>query len=266
MFLIKINILLLFSLIRLRFDTFGEAEKELTYLTQSQNTSAKIALVLDPLEPIVHQNPPEIFSSWNRIDEKSIYTSHQGIATSRLNFYSKMIQKTAVGMIETGIMGNLVDTRVLKLKKPKRKGNRQKLLNFEDFLIYLELFLGVYGFSVIAFVFELFLSSKIFRKIVKFVFARKISTNQKFDFAKVHEDKDNKSNKIHKLNSNLIEKFRIKNVIAESSGSVVLHERNLEEISKVFGENIAKSEKIKDEKQKVEEFESIIKMLTTKAN
>jgi len=264
------NILLLFSSKRPRFDIHSESEIKLIFQTQSQNSSAKIALILDPLEPKVHQNPPEIFSSWNRIDDKSFYTSHQGIATSGLYFYSDMIQKTAVRLIESGIMGHLVDTRVLMLRKPERKRKRQKLLNAQDFLICLELFFVIYGFSVIAFVFELFLNSKIFRKITILLFLRKSSTSKKFEFAKIHEDKNNKSCAYRKLNSNLIKKFRIKSVKADCSESLlnvtmdVHQKRNIEKHLKVFGENVVKPSKTNAEKQK--EFESIVKMLTTKAN
>lgn len=180
-----------------------------------------------------------------------------------------MIQKTAARLIDAGIMTYLVDTRVLMLKKPERKRNRQKLLNFQDFLVNLKIFSVLCGFSVIAFVFELFLNSKIFRKIMKFIFGRKIPKASKTKFAKIHQDQNNKNYEIKILNLNLIEKFRIRNKNAEKIANIfgssigivvdVHQERNLREYLDVFGENVSESDKPQDG-----DFESMIKMLTTK--
>jgi hypothetical protein len=157
-----------------------------------------------------------------------------------------MIQKTAVGLIDTGIMTHLMDTHVLMLKEPTRIRNQPKLLNINDFVIYLEFYVGLCGFSVISFVVEMILNSKVFTKILKFIFLRKISKTEKVHFAKVHQDKSNKSCKVQKLTSNLIEKFRIE---------------KLENCTHAFGEDVAESSNSKTEKQKVKEFESVIQMI-----
>ncbi|CAG9810400.1 unnamed protein product [Chironomus riparius] len=179
------------------------------YKTQSQNSSAKICLFFDSiLVPFTFWNR-EIFSEWNRINDRTINFNFQGIATYGLAFCSEMIQKTAVGMFEAGIMKYLIDTRVFVVKNQQRKLSRADFLNFSDFSVYFALYFGLCGFSLISLTVEIFLNSNAFRNILKFIYDPKTKA-PKFRFAKIHHVENCKIVEKQKVKKNLDLKFRLK--------------------------------------------------------
>ena len=165
-------------------------------------------------------SPNEVHPDWNRIEDKTLFTTHHGIATYGFSFYSAMIQKTVGSLIDTGIMKHLVDTRVLNLKKLPKNQNHSTFLNAKDFLVCFAFLFALYGFCGVVLAVEKFLNSKVFRKILKFLFVRKSSTFSKFKFAKVHQDEKNKSLKEledQQLSASLLEKFKIRNQTQNNS-------------------------------------------------
>lgn len=201
-------------------------------------------------------NPPEMLQNWKyKIEDRTVYTVYLGVATHALSFHSEIIHKMVTNLIDTGIMTYLAETHVLMFRKPLRNPNKPNFINLVDFLVLLVIFLGFCGFSAVIFGIELILNTKRFKRIVKFCFATKISKTLKFRAAKVHQDKNDQSCKVQKINSNIHDIFRVKNIKKLKLAS---NEMNLNVFGKKVDQNADKIEDLEVDQQKVQELMSTL--------
>jgi len=182
--------------------------------TQSKNSSAKIALLVDDILTIYYDNENKGQSPWNQLDDR-FDAINFGIATQHSSFYYRMIKNTVDRLTDTGIMSHLVTTRVLVRIKYPQDEPEPKILNIDDLLFGFNIFLGFCGISGLIFVVELILGTLVCRKNLSFHLLRKKLRNKKIKFAKVHP-----MNTIvclicfehHKLSLKLIKKFKTKKI------------------------------------------------------
>jgi len=200
--------------------------------SQSQNSSAKIALLVDDVMKTYYDSESKEQNPWNQLDDRFCAFSI-GIATQHSSFYFRMIKDTVDKLTDTGVIRYLIKTRVLIRRKYPQDEPEPKILNIDDLLFGFNIFLGFCLISGLGFIVELILGTLVCRKNLNFHLLRKKLRNKKIKFAKVHP-----MNTIvslicfehQKLSLELIRKFK-----AKKTDSQII---DLEEDLGFFGEKV----------------------------
>lgn len=111
---------------------------------------------------------------WNRISDV-LYTSHEAFVFFDLAFYFRMFKKTVDSLIDTGVMKYLTENYYSKKKEYIKASSTPKVLTVKALAFGFNIWLGVCGCSIAAFIAEI--SRGKWKKNVKVV---------KVKFAKVH--------------------------------------------------------------------------------
>ena len=146
------------------------------YQTQSQNSSAKICIIIENLlksELNAQENP-----HWNQLETENIFVSHQAFIFHQRSFYFRMLFKTVNSLIDTGIIKHLTDD-YLRKKKFFKIEEQTKVLSLNDLSFGFIIWLCFCGISFGAFILEMTKKHKP-KKVPKL-----------FKFAKVHPYVDN---------------------------------------------------------------------------
>lgn len=103
--------------------------------------------------------------SWNRLEDKSMYTMLLGVSSIQDAFHFRMILKTINSLIDTGIMKYLVDNHLQKRQFYKIEKEGPEVLRLEKLAFGFNIWLGCCGISTAVFLLEkireLFLAIKI---------------------------------------------------------------------------------------------------------
>ena len=124
-------------------------------MTQSENASAKVALIIAEVD-IQHlkQNTKRNID-WNRIGYRNMFTSQKVIAFHDHAFYFRMLKKTIDSMIDTGQMDNLVKISYKRnLQSFGVTYNGPKVLAMSDLEFGFLIWVGCCCVSIIGFMIE----------------------------------------------------------------------------------------------------------------
>jgi len=186
--------------------------KNLHYLfsTQSQNSSAKICLIVDEFFHMSLKQQEQRSFEWNQIDA-SILTSHEGIAMPALSIFTKMIHNVTDRLIDSGIMENMMQNLMIYSRKFQNEKD-PKILSLDDLAFGWNIWLGFCGISGLIFVFELVLMQKFCRKLILNGFSINIFKYGKIKHGKIHPSKNSQSLEAYEnqiLTAKLKDKFKI---------------------------------------------------------
>ncbi|CAG9811684.1 unnamed protein product [Chironomus riparius] len=153
--------------------------------TQSQNSSAKIALIVDDIMTTFYDTQNIGQNPWNQLDDR-FFSTNIGIATQHSSFYFRMIKDTVDKLTDTGITTHLIKTRVLVRRKYPKDESEPMILRIDDLLFGFNIFLGFCIISGLIFVVELILGVKCCRKNLSLeILCRKLKS-KKVKYAKIH--------------------------------------------------------------------------------
>lgn len=112
-------------------------------LTQSKNSSAKIALAVDQfyinfVDSFVERKTTE----WNRLEDTVLYTSHDVFIFIGNVFYTQMFLKIIKSLIPTGIMSYLIENFYTKKIKFAKVEDEPKVLGLDDLGFGFNIWLG----------------------------------------------------------------------------------------------------------------------------
>ena len=79
------------------------------FLTQSQNSSAKIALCVDEFLQNFIESKMKHNLAWNQLENAIMYTSHDAFTFHSFLFNFRMIYNAINNLIPTGIMKHLIE-------------------------------------------------------------------------------------------------------------------------------------------------------------
>lgn len=170
---------------------------EITYHTQSSNSSAKIALCIDEF---YHNYQEFIFQNnfgWNQLQDTVLFTTYDSFLFIDNSFYYQMLKKVINDLIPTGIMNHLIENHYTKKINFAKVENQPQVLNVDELLFGFKIWLASCLTSVIAFIGE----------SLMMCFKSKYRT---LKFAKVHPSNERLEFFQCKLKLELINKFRVK--------------------------------------------------------
>ncbi|CAG9801201.1 unnamed protein product [Chironomus riparius] len=201
---------------------------EKAYNLQSQNSSAKIALVVDEFftmfSSVKFQNMTQ---NWNQLKDTVVYSFHDSFVFIGNTFYVRMLDKIIDRFIPTGIMNHLIENYYIKKLKFETIQMKPEILSLDDLAFGFNIWLCACLVSVFGF-------------IVEKVSAMK--SRQMKSFAKVHPINLESKDEIcidqvttyeitNKVNPQLIGKFRsiaptISKILHEIADEFILKENN----------------------------------------
>ena len=184
-----------------------------SFLKQSQNSSAKMALAVEELF-LNYQDSlsRERNYDWKKIDDFVLYTTQDVFVFFAGAYYYRMFYKMIHNFIPTGIMNYLLENYYTKKWKFRKIEKEPKVLNLDDLAFGFNIWLGFCGISFVPFIFEM---------ATKF----RNRPRKKVKNAKIHPDLSALSCDFgSNLGPELIEKFRVKNAIDLNVVNVELEE------------------------------------------
>ena len=247
-FIANLIFLLLFQKRPTIIGTSLNKELDLTY-SQSQNSSAKIALIVNDNEAKNYEIINKGRDTWNKFDN-SFFTTHLGIAVEHYSFYFRMLKNVVDRMTDAGVMAHLMKTKLFNTRSYPKPESEPNVLNIDDLLFGFNIWAGFCGISGFAFVIETILGIKSCRKILIFDYLKKRFKFKKVKFAKVHQSKDLKCSNCSEtqgVKSEMLQKIRIKKSdqvtadVPELSPKEVVtvhHRMNSELELKIFGPKV----------------------------
>jgi hypothetical protein len=193
-------------------------EDSLLINSQSQNSSAKIAIVIDNIAISYYETEYEGRDPWNQLDDR-LFACNIGIAFQHSAFYFRMIKDTVDKLTDTGVVRHLIKTRVLIRRKYPQDEPEPKVFDVDDLLFGFNIFLGFCGICVIVFCVEVILGIKVCRTNLSFDRLRKKFSNKKEKCAQIHP-KSTIDGLIFVRNSqkhsDVLSKFRIRKKVVEN--------------------------------------------------
>ncbi|CAG9812356.1 unnamed protein product [Chironomus riparius] len=179
-----------------KFNVINSEQFTDAYLTQSDNSTAKIALVIDEILKSrydFYENKDNFV--WNELDEV-LFTSFDAFLFHCNSFYFRMINKIINNLIPTGLLNYLINNHYIKSPVVKTNENKPKVLSINDLNVGFNIWLLCCLLSFFTFIAEF---------IVRFIIIR---VNKK---QKIHPEYDPIEIEMKcNLKSELIENFRIK--------------------------------------------------------
>ena len=133
------------------------------FATQSQNSSAKLAMWVDEFFQNDIESKNQTNFDWNQLDEY-LYTSHEAFAFYNVAFYFRMFKITVDRLIDTGVMKYLAENYYTKKLKFEKFESGPEVLAVGDLAFGFNIWLGCCGFSVVIFAIEIIIK-KCFAKI-----------------------------------------------------------------------------------------------------
>jgi len=174
-----------------------------SYHTQSQNSSAKLALCIDEFYHNYQEYLLESSLEWNQLKDIILYTTYDAFLFIDNSFYFQMFKKIINDLIPTGIINHLIENHYIKKIIFLKIKKDPQVLSVDDLLFGFKIWLGSCLISFIAFIIENLLK------------CRK-TTQTPLKYAKIYPLKDSKNFSNIKLKAELIQKFRV-NPITEIS-------------------------------------------------
>lgn len=123
------------------------------FYSQSQNSSAKLALFVDDFFQNFHVHDKKSIYQWNQLDE-TIYVSVEGFGFHQHSFYFRAFKKVIDRLIESGTMSYLAKKYYMKQRIFMKVENELKVLSLEDLSFGFNIWLGSCFTSALAFAVE----------------------------------------------------------------------------------------------------------------
>jgi len=174
------------------------------FLTQSQNSSAKMALCVDEyfknfIEFRTHKN-----HDWNQLEDVVLYTTYETFMFHNFAFYFRMFKNVIDNLIPTEIMSHLIETHYTRKWKFEKFEDEPKVLSLDDLVFGFNIWLGC---CLITFV--VFIAEQI--KRIKSKMCSGIKDNmENVTFPKIYPSKDCATESCSRLNTENVKNFRIK--------------------------------------------------------
>ncbi|CAG9810326.1 unnamed protein product [Chironomus riparius] len=163
-------------------------------LTQSQNSSAKIALCVDEFLLNLLEFHTQKNFKWNKL-ETVFHTTSEAFMFRSFSFFYRMFKKVINNLIPTGMIEHLVTEFYTKKRKFVKIEDERKVLSVNDLLFGFKIWFGCCLSAGFAFWFEMLTTRAVRCKKIKFA---KVYVTQNYEFGQ----------KV--LSSELIMKFRVK--------------------------------------------------------
>jgi len=139
------------------------------FLTQSQNSSAKMALCVDEFSCNFIEFGEKRNHDWNQLEDVVLYTTYEVFMFHNFAFYFRMLKNVIDNLIPTGIMNHLIETHYTRKWKFEKFEDGPKVLSLDDLIFGFNIWLGCCLISFISFILEQVL--RIFKKqprVIKF--------------------------------------------------------------------------------------------------
>jgi hypothetical protein len=169
-----------------------------TYKSQSQNSTANIALCVDDFFQNYLETRTKERIQWIEIKEDSVlYTTYEVFQFWDYSFSFDMLSNIVNNLIPTGIMKHLIELHYTKKWKFDEEASEPKVFSIDDLLFGFKIWIGCCLTSLASFVLEL---ASIYLK-----------KSQKPVFIKVYPLLNSNNDSKCKLKLELVQKFRVQN-------------------------------------------------------
>lgn len=180
------------------------------FLTQSDNTTVKIALAVDEYTVNFYKNEMKQENiKWNRLENVLLWRTFDAFTFKGSSFSYRMLNKVINDLIPTGIMNLLIEKYYTKKWTYLKVEKLPKVLDVDDLAFGFNIWLGFCGISGVSFLLEMISRLKIF----KFTIFMNTQSNNvkiwKYKSAKVHPSSNYVQSRHEELSAELIKKFRI---------------------------------------------------------
>lgn len=124
-------------------------------MTQSQNASAKLALIIRQESIEFYESARKVASNWYTYSDFIVETTQCGLGMLKNHFFLEQLDKVIQRLVQAGIMEKLIVKKIgnskmfVSLKSPKR-------FSVDNLSYGFVIWLGFCGISFAAFCFELF--------------------------------------------------------------------------------------------------------------
>ena len=170
----------------------NESEYFNAVLTQSQNSSAKLALIIQEKALNYYEIRSKKILSWLRLSD-NFQSSASGFGFYGSNFFFPIVDNAAQQLFEAGVMNNLV-MRILRTKFKIEKVKNAKVLLVNDLSFGFVIWLVSCGISIVIFGCEMIQMIKVSKFRTRKYKSKIIGERnyKKIEFAKVHPINDNR--------------------------------------------------------------------------
>ncbi|CAG9810205.1 unnamed protein product [Chironomus riparius] len=187
-----------------------------TLITQSQNASAKLALIADEFN--VNSYNTEFIkrnSKWNKLKDFDLLTTQNTFYFYGAAHYTRILVNVIESLIPTGIMNFLIEKYYTKKWKFPKIEKEPKVLTLDDLAFGFNIWLGCCLLSLVGHVAE--------------HFVRFVTKPKKLKFAKVHpiNVEDDVTEVHHILKAEILIRFRIKTSTKEDLEEIAFGEKRL---------------------------------------
>ena len=139
-------------------------------MTQSQNSSAKMALTVDDVfVNYINSKLVKRYHEWNKLDT-ALVTSQDAFYFYGAAYYTRMFMKIIDNLIPTGVMNYLIEEHYTRKWKFVKDEKGPKILTVNDLAFGFNIWLGSCFISILGFVVERFI--KFMKKPVKVKYAK----------------------------------------------------------------------------------------------
>jgi hypothetical protein len=125
------------------------------FLTQSQNSSAKMALCVDEYFENFIESGTQRNHDWNKLEDVVLYTTYEVFMFHNFAFYYRMFKNVIDNLIPTGIMNYLIENHYTRKWKFEKLEDEPKVLSLDDLVFGFNIWLGSCLISLIMFFAEL---------------------------------------------------------------------------------------------------------------
>jgi hypothetical protein len=168
-----------------------------TLESQSQNSSAKLALIVDNVFQNFMQLNDNWRNTWNQLEDPFVI-SHDFFAFFGASFHFRMFKKLIDRLIDTGVMKYLSDNYYSKPRTFDPIEESPQVLSLDDMIFGFNIWLGACGISLAAF----------FGEIIHRIFTKKPA--KKIKFVKIHPEHGIDEPKVPELKAETLKMFRVK--------------------------------------------------------
>ncbi|CAG9803592.1 unnamed protein product [Chironomus riparius] len=123
------------------------------YLTQSQNASAKTALLISDLFESYAEYTTRESDNWIKLEE-AMHVTHGGLVTHPNAYFFEMIENTIDSLIDTGVIRYLIESDIGTKIKFGHSDSEPSVLSMNDLSFGFNIWLGFCVLSAVSFVFE----------------------------------------------------------------------------------------------------------------
>ncbi|KAL7050120.1 hypothetical protein ACKWTF_003962 [Chironomus riparius] len=121
------------------------------FLTQSQNSSAKMGLCVDEYFKNFVEFGEQRNDDWNQLEDVVLYTTYETFMFHNFAFYYRMFKNVIDNLIPTGVMKHLIENYYTKKWKFEKLEDEPKVLSLDDLIFGFNIWLGCCLITIIVF-------------------------------------------------------------------------------------------------------------------